>query len=99
MKIKMCNNCRVETAHRSEPVSHPMSDGGAVETCTQCGFGTVVIPHVDTLDVYVKAAPQDLENGVLVINNPTCIAVNGQTVETDGPLTIGVGNVDVVRTV
>ena len=99
MKIKMCNNCRVETAHRSEPVSHPMSDADVVETCTQCGFGAVVVPHVDTLDVHVKAAPQDLENGVLVINNPTSIAVNGQTVETDGPLTIRVGNVDVVRMV
>ena len=96
MKIKMCNNCRVETAHRSEPVSHPMSDAAAVETCTQCGFGAIVIPHVDTLDVYVS---QDFENGALIINNPTSIAVNGQTVETDGQLTIRVGDVDVVRTV
>ena len=96
-KIQMCNNCRVETAHRSEPVQRPMSDAATVEICAECGFGAVVIPHVDTLDVHVKAAPQDLENGAVVINNPTSIAVNGQRVETDGPLTIRVGNVDVVR--
>ncbi len=76
-----------------------MSDYAVVETYAECGFGAVVILHGDTLDVYVKAAPQDLENGALVINNPTSIAVNGRTVETDGLLTIRVGNVDVVRMV
>ena len=45
----------------------------------------------------VKAAPQDLENGALVTNNPTSIAISGQTVETHGPRTIRVGNVDVIR--
>lgn len=64
MKIKTCNNCRGETAHRREPVQHPMSDDATIETCTECGFGTVVIPHIDTLNVHVKTAPQDLAAGV-----------------------------------
>ena len=33
---------------------------------------------------------------ILVINNPTRIAVNGKPVEVESPLTIRVGNVDVV---
>ena len=45
-------------------------------------------PNRDTIDVHVKATPQDLENGALVINNSTSIAVNGQRVKTEGPPTI-----------
>ena len=97
MKIKACSNCRAETTHRSEPVHHRMSDDATMETCVECGFESVVIPHVDTLSVHVDVQPHDLQNDLLVINNPTQVAVNGMPVETNGPLTIRVGNVDVVK--
>ena len=57
----------------------------------------MVIPHADTLSVHVDVQPHDLQNGVLVIDNPTKVAVNGMPVETNGPLTLRVGNVDVVK--
>ena len=69
MKIKMCNICPVETAHRSEPFEHLMSAAAAIETCAECGFESVVIPQVDTLSLHVKAPPQHLKNGVLIIND------------------------------
>lgn len=97
MKIKSCSNCHAETTHETAPVKHPLSEDATIETCIECNFESVVIPHIDTMNIYVKAPPHDLNNGVLIINSPTSITVNDKTVVTNGPLTIRVGNADAVK--
>ena len=97
MKIKLCSNCRAETTHETTPVKHPLSEDATIETCVECNLESVVIPHIDTLNIHVNVPAQYLDNGVLVINNPTKVTVNGKPVATNSPFTIRVGNVDVVK--
>ena len=87
MKTQLCQNCHQVTQHQVTPVVHQISEDASNYTCTQCGFVTTVIPHIEELNVNVAVPPVTLPDGAILLR-ATSLTVDGKQLPTNGEVNI-----------
>lgn len=93
---RACQNCRQDTEHRQEPVTHPLSPDAVAHTCVACGFTTTHIPHIDTLDIHVTVHPSESESTGIIIKADR-VTIDDQPFEAHAPFAIRLGNTTILQ--